>query len=557
MNRVISYAVVLLHRRVPEQFAQVLYEIPEGMDVLKGQLVVVPFRKQLLTGIVADFTSNKPSYVTRTIERVCEFIVPKTTMDLASWLSKKHSTTLRNVLHLIIPSDIWEAPVKKISTRRLSPASLKKTQPVISNEEKSEETYLHVANQCIDEKKNPTIILEKSRLDRVLLYKELSKKINADEQILFLVPETSYIELLELPFATYHGELKDRDKKNTWEAVAAGMVPICLGTRTAALLPFPNLKYIVLDYENSELYTEQRSPHYNVRDIAAYYEKNFGTKVIYISSAPTLATWNNLIEKQKATAIPWEEKNQTVHLVDMHDTWKKGLTGSLSDTALRLMATCMSRNEQVVVFVPRRGEAGALWCTHCGQVARCTKCNALLRPHKGEILACHKCGQNTETSINCGNCGNFSLKSVGIGTQKIESELNKIFELSVVMRVDKDAIEKENLGVIALNNKIQKADLIISTHILAKPFSLPRLKLVIFVSADSMLSGTSYDSEEKALQTILQISHLATDGDVVIQTLLPEHPVYKTIATNKLSYFYKKELFARKLLQLPPFNDLN
>ncbi len=538
------FASIALHRRVPPQFAQVSYEIPKGMELTIGQLVEVPFRKQLLPGIVVNMTTAAPKYKTRPITAAQAFCMPANSMRLAQWMARQYDSTLRNALDTIMPEQLWDIEGKR--KRRSQPEVETKKEKIATTTE-----YEQLAQKCFETSKKEIIILEKKRLDRKMFYTALVDNLTSDEQALFLVPETDFIELLDVPFTRYHGELSDMQKAHVWRAVAAGMVPVVIGTRSSCLLPFPKLKYVVVDFEHSEHYKEQRNPSYDAREVV----EKLGATIISISPAPRMSTWHTKIASRKAEVISWEDtvpKNR-IEIIDMADERRKGVTGALSEIALESIARCLAHKEQVMVLVPRRGYAGALWCNTCNNVEHCPECKSLLTPHKNNRLRCHRCGYERDMLLLCTNCSNVTLKNIGIGTEKIELSLNKTFALSSILRVDKDTYIKQKMTINELQQKIEKADLIIGTQMLLKPFALPRLTLIIFASSDMLFTSSHFQAEEESLQIMQQLITAATNPLVIIQTLLPTHPVYASIQEHKLSDYYKKELSMRKILSLPPY----
>lgn len=540
------FADVVLYRRLPQNLDSFTYEVPKNFRVERGQIVEVPFRKQKLSGVVRKIHKEKPAYPTKFIEKAFSFVLPSWQMELANWMSDFYQCSFTNVIHLFLPKNIWCVREKK-------PVILKKMEKTnkayrFKNKEKLHLEIKNFVQQLLSSPKKK-LVLEKCQLPREIFYQSIMKNFSKNSQILFLFPEFFHSQRYLPNLPIFHSGLKEKEKVLVWNLVYCGSIEVLSGTRTALFLPFQKLSAIVLDFEHSESYFEKRQPPYSTLQVGEKIADILKIPLIVISASPNAETYHRY-EK-----FIWGEKKSPAHIkiIDMKNECRKGNFSIFAQESIEKIARNLSQKKQILLFLNRRGEASALFCPDCSTVFRCEQCAAPLTLHSHNELHCHRCRLKEKIPKQCRTCGNVKLKPLGLGTERIEKEIQKIFSKARLLRLDRETIQKKK----QIDEKIlQRADIIIATKIIDKPFKLPRLNISIAVLPDQLLNFPFFRACERAFQLLTHIKNL-TKEEMLIQTFLPDHFFYQYLSQNRLEDFYEKELETRKNLSLPPFTHQN
>lgn len=551
------FADIVPHRRLPGALESFTYEVPQNLNLQPGQLVQIPFRKQKLSGIVRRLHNEKPRYPTRLIEKTIEYKEKTVTLDdkqmaLAVWMTEFYKTSFAKTIDLFIPEKIWLPSTKK----RKTATAKKPIKAAKTSKEKSNSAVSQIARQLLD----PTgmvkkILMEKTPLPREQFYSELVKLTPQDSQILFLFPEIFHALNSAPHLPLFHGALKESEKADVWEAVRDLKINAVAGTRAALFLPFKKLHAIIVDFEPGESYDEKRAPYYNALAVAERLAEIWNVPLIAISPLPRVETYyKSLIgayekyEWQTARA----KKTQTT-IIDMANERRKGNKSLFAAETLEKISRNLSQNSQVLLFINRKGEAGALICRDCGFVFRCEKCSSPLTIHIENKLMCHRCKISRDYPVKCPSCGSVRLSPLGAGTERVEKEIKNIFSKANVLRLDSETAGTGHKSTQDLYKNARKADILIATQIIDKPMRLPRLKLSVAIIPDQLLNFPFFRAQEHALRILNGISNLTHGGEFIIQTYLPENKFFKYLEPGQLEKFYADELETRKSLSLPPF----
>lgn len=550
------FAEVALHRRVPSKFDVFTYSVPEGLSLQVGQIVQVPFRKQTLPAIVRRLHRETPAYPTRPVEMAMPTVLTDRQISLAFWMCEKYGVTFSKVIDFFVPEKIWNPAKRSAKNAEVE------IQGSLIDEQKSFDFSPHPEYQTAKDfaqkllsSSGKTLLIEKSRIPRAILFGCLIEMLQEGQQVLFLVPEIFAADQFAGCFsdssAKFHSEMSETKKAEVWKSVKNGETNVIVGTRVALFLPFTNLSLIVLDSENSESYSEKRQPNYHALDVANRLAELNKAKLITMSPVPRVETWHEM-EAGKYEKMAWESAatKSRVNIIDIADERRKGNYGVFAEQTIEKIASTLTQNKQVLLFINRKGEAGALMCTDCGHVFRCANCTAPMTLHSEGGLKCHKCNLSQEIPLECSVCGNLKLKALGMGTERIEAEIKKVFEKARILRLDKEAIKGSSK--ISLE-ELNKADVIVATKIIDKPLNLPRLKVVVAVLPDSILHSHDFRTEERVFGLLTHIKTLTNGGDFIIQTFMPGHRVFRYLGNGKIEDFYKEELATRKQLSLPPY----
>ncbi|MGF1527249.1 MAG: primosomal protein N' [Candidatus Competibacterales bacterium] len=396
----------------------------------------------------------------------------------------------------------------------------------------------------------------------------MAKTLTRGQQVLVLVPEIGLTpQLLQRlgrlgqPVVALHSGLTDRERLDNWRQAKAGQAKVVVGTRSAVFTPLPHLGLIVLDEEHDPSFKQQEGFRYHARDVALVRAKNRGIPVVLGSATPALETLKNALEGryQQLTLSrrPGAAVLPRVSLVDVRD---KRLDGGLAPATLaQIQATLQRPDEQVLIFLNRRGYAPSVMCHACGWVVMCHHCDAAMTYHqRAGRLICHHCGSNRPHPGRCHHCEGGDLAPVGRGTEQLEEVLEARFGQFGVVRIDRDTTRRRGAleGLLA-DARTGRARVLVGTQLLAKGHDFPDLTLVVIVNADAGLFAADFRREERFLQTLFQVAGRAgrgaKSGQVLVQSHHVDHPLMAALAHKDYGALAAHLLTSRASCSLPPF----
>lgn len=392
------------------------------------------------------------------------------------------------------------------------------------------------------------------------------------KQALILVPEINLTPQTEARFrsrfpaarmVSLHSNLSEGERLKNWLIAHEGNAQIVLGTRLAVFTPMPRLGLIVVDEEHDGSFKQQDGMRYSARDVAVFRAREANIPIVLGSATPALETWYNarggrykLLElKERAVEAA---RHPEVKCIDLR---REQLTEGLSAPLIMALKQRLKRGEQSLLFINRRGYAPVLMCGACGWLAGCPRCTSRLVVHlKEHHMRCHHCGHEERIPRNCPSCGAIDLAPVGHGTQRLEETLAKFIPEARVLRVDRDSTRRKNaLPEMLEKVHAEEVDILVGTQMLAKGHDFPKLTLVGILNADSGLYSADFRASEKLFAQLLQVSGRAgrasDNGEVLIQTAFPEHPLFGALRTGDYTAFAETLLAEREQLGLPPFSS--
>ena len=391
-------------------------------------------------------------------------------------------------------------------------------------------------------------------------------------QVVILVPEINLTPQLEARFklrfpdkilVTLHSHLSGIERLDNWRKAKSGEAQIIIGTRLAVFTPLPNLKLIIIDEEHDGSFKQHEGLRYHARDVAMMRAKYENIPIVLGTATPALETWFNA--KGEHAKYRYLELTQravknaklpSIHTIPMGD--KYGPT--LSNIIIEAVQSRIDRQEQVLIFINRRGYAPVLVCSNCGWAANCERCSTRLVVHlKTKRLKCHHCGYDKNIPMQCMDCGNTDLHPIGLGTQKIEESLNHLFPNAKILRVDRDTTRtKDALDQLYQRMNKREIDILVGTQMLAKGHDFAHLSLVVVLDADNALYSSDFRAPERLFSQLMQVAGRAgraeIKGEVLIQTAFPNHHVYEALKANDFSDFAESLLGERKQMKLSPFS---
>lgn len=402
---------------------------------------------------------------------------------------------------------------------------------------------------------------------------------------IMLVPEISLtpqmVGLLNARFpgrvAMMHSGLSLSEQFHYWWRIRDGAYDVVVGPRSALFSPLPKLGLIIMDEEHEWTYKEQeRTPRYHARDVALKLSQISDVPLVMGSATPDVITYHRALRNRyQLLELPYRilpdsahfrNRNNTVGLAsvevqDMRQELKEGNRSPLSRVLAQALQRCVEKGEQAILFLNRRGTATLVQCRACGLILRCRRCAISLTYHKARGLLCHYCNRQERTPIACPGCRSPLIRFLGLGTQRVVEELERLIPTISVMRWDRDAVVQSG-GHQSLMEAFSRghAQVLIGTQMIAKGLHVPNVSLVGVVLADIGLHLPDFRAGERTFQLLCQVAGRAgrgkTPGKVVIQTYNPENYAIQSAAQQDYMGFYQKELEYRKEQSNPPFSRL-
>ncbi|WP_349431875.1 primosomal protein N' [Methylomarinum sp. Ch1-1] len=397
----------------------------------------------------------------------------------------------------------------------------------------------------------------------------IDQVLQQDLQILVLLPEITLTPQLEqrfrqrfaAPIVSSHSKLTDNERLNAWLQMQQGTASIMLGTRSALFTPLKNPGLIILDEEHDSSFKQQEGFRFSARDVAVVRARNLHIPIVLGTATPSLESLYNVKQKRyRLLHLPKRAGNAIEPKFQLLDIRNKKIQDGLSDLLISEIRKTLEKQEQVLLFLNRRGYAPVQMCHSCGYVSRCRRCDANMVIHYDENrLRCHHCGAEQSLPRQCPACQSGELRSIGLGTERIEKTLAELFAANKVVRLDRDTTQRKG----SLENYLQRinrgdADIILGTQMLAKGHHFPNVTLAALLDVDSGLFSTDFHSAEKLAQMIVQVAGRAgraeKQGKVILQTRQPDHPLLVTLLSKGYQAFARTALEERRLALLPPFS---
>jgi primosomal protein N' (replication factor Y) len=389
-------------------------------------------------------------------------------------------------------------------------------------------------------------------------------------QVLLLVPEINLTPQLVarvraarpgVAIATLHSGLPDGERRAQWRAAATGEAQLVLGTRLAVFAPLPELGLVVIDEEHDASYKQQDNVRYHARDAAIWRARRRGVPIVLGSATPSLESWwQARAGRYRRIDLPARADPRAAlpRVVLTGNRAARALDG-VGETMRAAIAERLTRGEQSLVFVNRRGFAPSLICAACQWEAQCPRCSARLTTHREPaLLRCHHCGHAERVPHACPACGNVDLLPLGFGTQRLERTLASAFPHARIARVDRDSTRaRHSFAAVRERVAANELDILVGTQMLAKGHDFPRLTLVGVLGADNALYSADFRATERLAALLMQVAGRAgragLPGEVIVQTDFPEHPVFKALVAHEYPRLADELLEERRAAQLPPF----
>jgi len=554
------------------------YSVPEDIDIVPGHRVTVPFGRRTTYGFVVSLSTDDPGVETKPIATAGKepLLLPHQ-VALARLVADHYWVPLIECLRAMLPPR-----VRKTGSSGADP----------SGRQRRHSRLLEFANRAVGESVPPTLTDEQAAALEVIATNQLTllhgviasgktevylgaaeKALAQDLRVLVLVPEISLTPQLvervrarlKAPVAILHSQLTELERAQQWWRVRRGEADVVLGSRSAVFAPIPRLGLICLDEEGSAAYKQDRTPRYETGWVSRRLAVLTGAKLVAGSATPSVVTYNEAVRGELALARLTRRvrgRDAEVELVDMRDEAAGGNRQPLSRRLLEVINRTLENEEQVILYLNRRGMATFVLCRDCGKSVQCLGCSVALVQHP-ELggLVCHYCGYSRPMPAACPHCGSRNIRPMGMGTQRLESMVKKRWPQARVLRLDSDAARgPDSYFDIWEAFSEGRADILVGTQLVTRGLDLPAVTCVGVVDADMPLHFPDYRSAENTFALVVQVAGRAgRDGRparVVVQTSNPEHYSLRCAATNDYDGFHAAELPSRKAFTFPPFAEL-
>ncbi len=407
--------------------------------------------------------------------------------------------------------------------------------------------------------------------------KALSQVVATGKRGICLIPEISLTRQTVERFASrfpgrvavLHSGLSPGEQLDEWQWIREGGCDVVIGPRSALFAPQPDLGLIIIDEEHAETYKqEDKSPRYHARDVAIKLSQLSNITTILGSATPDIDSFHKaqsgkyqMVELRERITPHGSSPLPEAEIVNMREELQAGNRGLLSRSLITAIKQALTTNEQIILFLNRRGTSTFIQCPRCGFVFRCPRCSIALTYHTAENkLSCHRCHYSIPVPISCPQCHSQHLKFLGIGTQKVEEELKRLFPNARLLRWDKDTTTRRDAHeklLVAFRD--HRADILIGTQMIAKGLDIPQITLSGIISADTGLNLPDFRAGERTFQLLCQVAGRAgrglKAGKVIIQTYNPESYIIKAAAKQDYLEFYHQEINYRRQYHYPPFSQ--
>ncbi len=573
------YADVIVdisHKAVDRTFS---YRIPKELEeeVTVGTPVMIPFGQSTRPrkGYVISVSETTPweESKVKSISRVSVGRLPVESrmIKLAAWMREKYGCTMISALNAVMPvKEKVRRTAQRIDVRRFEPEFL----PVEALNEDQKKAFGTFAEDWDQGQRNTYLLHGVTGSGKTEVYLRMAKKvIEEGRSVIVLVPEIALTYQTVARFRTafhdriaiLHSGLSRGEKYREFQQVQEGAVDIMIGPRSALFAPFSNLGLIIIDEEHDGAYKSDTTPKYHAREVAVERSRLEDAAVVLGSATPAVESYRAAEEGEyRLLTLPNRAEQQElaeVDVIDLREELRAGNRNILSRKLYTEMQEAFGRGEQVMLFLNRRGMSSFVSCRSCGEAIRCPKCDVTLALHGKDTLLCHYCGHTEKMKTECPACGSKLIGGYGIGTERVEQEMHRLFPDVSTIRMDRDTTQKKGAhGELLQAFHDGRAQCLIGTQMIVKGHDFPKVTVVGILLADLGFFDSDFRSGERCFALLTQAAGRAGRGDrpghVVIQTYKPEHYVIQTAKEQDYLQFYSYEMAYRRLLGYPPVNHM-
>ncbi|HEY7198622.1 MAG TPA: primosomal protein N' [Candidatus Dormibacteraeota bacterium] len=554
------------------------YAVPEGVDVVPGHRVWVPFGRRGSAGYVVAVQAEDPGIEVKPIERAdAQPLLLPHQVEVARAVAQHYWAPLIECLRAMVPPRVrggrstGEGPSSRQTRHSKLLAYAKPRGPAQAGPPLTEDQARAVE---IIGAGRATVLRGVTASGKTEVYMAAAAAALAQGlRVLVLVPEIALTpQLVErfsirlgVPLAVLHSALTDLERAQQWWRARRGEVDLVIGSRSAVFAPIPRLGLVCVDEEGSSAFKQDRTPRYEAGWVARRLAAATGARLVMGSATPTVATYSEARSGALALAeLPRRVRGQAadVELVDMREELRNGNRMPLSRPLLEAVDGTLRNEEQAILFLNRRGAATFVLCRECGRSVQCLGCSVSMVEHAElEGLSCHYCGYWRPVPASCPYCGSMHVRNLGLGTQRLEGMVRKLWPDARVLRLDRDAAKgPDGYFDIFETFASRRADILVGTQLVARGMDLEGVTMVGVVDADLPLHFPDYRSAEAAFALVTQVAGRAgrsgRPARVVVQTSNPDHYSLRHAQSGDYEAFYLDELPSRQAFGFPPYAQL-
>ncbi len=556
------------------------YSVPGGVDIVPGSRVWVPFGRRSTVGYVVSVGTEDPGIAVRPVERTDsgEPLLLGHQVELARAVATHYWVPLIEVLRAMVPPRIRRGKSTGAgpSARQSRHSQLLAVAAATGHEAGPELNAAQSAALETIAGSRATLLHGVTGSGKTEVYVEAARAaLGEGLRVLVLVPEITltpqlvgyFARRLGVRPAVLHSGLTELERAQQWWRARRGEADLVIGSRSAVFTPIPRLGLVCVDEEGSSAYKQDRTPRYDATWVARRMAEMTGARLVLGSATPTVATYAEAESGLLGLArLPRRARGEPapVELVDMREELESGNRLPLSRRLMEVVDGCMDAGEQAILFLNRRGMATYLICRDCGQSVQCPGCSVSLVQHP-ELggLHCHYCGFTQGEPEFCPACGSRHMSGRGMGTQRLEAIVKKVWPERSVLRLDSDALRgSEAYFRLWESFASGQADILVGTQMVARGFDLDSVTAVGVVDADLPLHFPDYRSAENTYALVTQVAGRAgrapgqRHARVIVQTSNPDHYSLRCAAEGEYEEFFRMELPSRQVFSFPPFAQL-
>ena len=569
------YADVIVDISIGKLDRSFQYKVPDELrdKIRDGSKVCVPFGKgsRMTDGYVISlgYEPKCDDSIIKYIESCPDNYITaeERLIRLAAWIRMAYGSTFIQALKTVLPV---KQKRKRQNTTAEIHADIDKTEHAKIRLNDDQSRVCAGIKKEFDERKRPCLIRGVTGSGKTHIYMRLiADTFEQGKQAILLIPEISltwqtvsrFYEQFGARAAVLHSRMTMGEKSDFMDKVKSGEVSLVIGPRSALFTPFNNLGLIIIDEEHDTSYQSEQTPRYHAREVAQERARIEDARLLLGSATPSLEA-RYRCDTGEYALFELDNRFEGAHLpkvviTDMRNELVSGRRAIIGSYLAEEISNRLERNEQVMLFLNKRGHTGLYTCRSCGTVLKCPHCDIALTYHSNGLLMCHYCGYTHPMVKLCPSCGSPHIGGFKVGTQQAEQTVKKMFPSASVLRMDRDTTTKKDSHEELLKAfAAGKADILIGTQMIVKGHDFPKVTLVGVLDADTALYAGDFRAAERAYQLIVQAVGRAgrgrSEGCGIIQTYNPQSPVIQAAAKQDYEAFYNEEKKKRALMNYPP-----
>lgn len=446
--------------------------------------------------------------------------------------------------------------------------------PNLTQEQK--DAYKIISKKIDNKQTDPILLYGITASGKTEVYFNAIKKVlDQGKNVLFLAPEIALASQLTMRLAKrfgteevaiWHSSISEGERYDVWQKLRNDEIRILAGARSAVFAPLKNIGLVIVDEEHESTYKQTTpAPRYNAKTVAEKLAQHYNASIIFGSATPDIQSFYKATHSDNLIKLETRFNNASlakVNIIDMREEFFKDNKSFFSRTLINEIQKNLDNKKQTILLMNRRGFSTHTQCLGCGEAIKCENCAIPMIWHESDkTLKCHWCNNQIPMPSKCPKCGSDAIKSFGIGTQRVESIIQKIFPKAKISRLDSDILSSKTAHIEVLEEFTKgNIDILIGTQMIAKGLDNENVTLVGVVNSDSSFNLPDYRASERGFQLLTQVAGRAgrgiEEGKVLFQTYNPEFYAIETAKEQDYLKFYNEEITSREIFDYPPFSQI-